>query len=90
MLSAGEARFESKFRNDINYYENLIDKNIRETTERGNYGCMFSIDCDVSSIVKNKIIEDLNALGYIVSLIKADQRENFYDRINIDWEKERR
>ena len=93
MMSADEARFESKNRKTINRYLNEIEQRIVEAVNEGQFATSIDIKIDTSDYVRKAIEDELvNKLGY--SIIISDNRGYsgpsdqgpMFDNITISWE----
>ncbi len=93
MMSADEARLESKNRKTINCYLDEIEQRIVKAVNEGQFATSINIAIDTSDYVRKAIEDELvNKLGY--SIIISDNRGYsgpsdqgpWYDKITISWE----
>ena len=86
MISAAEARFQSKNFATIKDVLNRANDAILEATEKGEYTCKVSINKEIKNEVRLKIKEELESYGYTVDLPMCKPNdEAYYKHARISW-----
>ena len=93
MITAKEARFESLNRKKLNEIIGKLEEEQKKQIEFGNLYASISISTDFREDMRTKIKEELEDLGYSVSIsnvnaeyngVLIDQRP-WYDTLTIKW-----
>lgn len=93
MITAKEARFESLNRKKLNEIIGKLEEEQKKQIESGNLYASISISTDLSEDMRTKIKEELEDLGYSVSILNVNAEYNgalidpkpWYDTLTIKW-----
>lgn len=93
MKTAADAFKETKFCKEIIDFKQAIETQIEKAISSGNYECEVTFSTDVPDSIRNKVRDELQRLGYTVTIPKHEERPfdcpadqwRYYDMAKINW-----
>lgn len=95
MKLANDVYQETKYAKEIIDFKKTIEESIDRAASNGNYECNVSFSNDIPDSIRDKIRNELERLGYRVSIPKYEAKPagcpyeqwGYYDEAKINWEK---
>lgn len=96
MLTAKQARDETKYRDIANGILSGVEERIMDSIKRGKFSASVSIGINTPQGARAIVIDELNALGYSVEITNNDELNRdipncteqgyWYDTVEVSWE----